>query len=178
MILCAGKMETFAFAQPIGIGMVQATINLTKLILMAKPDNLIFVGSCGSFGEHEVGEIITSSCACNIENAVFTHNAYTPIDNLICMENGNVSRETIINSSNYITRDKDLWKHYKQKNIGAENMEFFAIMSLAKEFALPCMGVFVVTNFCDCNAHEDFIKNHKKCMQTLSSYVQKNIVNE
>ena len=42
MIVCAGKNETFDFASPIGVGLIESSINLTKLILFDKPDFLLF----------------------------------------------------------------------------------------------------------------------------------------
>jgi len=41
-------------------------------------------------------------------------------------------------------------------------MEFFSILSVAKEFEIPVAGIFVITNYTNENAHEDFIKNHKE----------------
>ena len=37
MILCAGRNETFDFARPIGVGLIESAINLTKLVLEEKP---------------------------------------------------------------------------------------------------------------------------------------------
>jgi nucleoside phosphorylase len=47
--------------------------------------------------------------------------------------------------------------------VGIENMEFFSILSVAKEFEIPVAGIFVITNYTNENAHEDFLKNHKDC---------------
>jgi len=171
MFICAGESEQFDFAIPIGIGMTDVAINLTKLCLSQKPEFLFFVGSAGSYGEKEIFDIVESKTAANIENSFFNANAYTPIDNLVSTAE-DVSRETIVNSSNYITTDKNLGKAYLAKNIHIENMEYYAVLKVAKHFGIPTAGIFIVTNYCDENAHKDFIKNHKEAMEKLTQYIK------
>jgi nucleoside phosphorylase len=170
MIVCAGNGEEFDFATAIGVGLVDCAINLTKICIYDRPKFILFVGSCGSYGEKNIFDIIHSKSAANIENSFFNANSFTPIDNLISTSS-DVSRETIVNSSNYITRDVSLGKSYLANRIGAENMEFFSAMRVAQQYEIPVGGIFVVTNYCDENAHEDFITNHKKAKEILSSYI-------
>ena len=170
MIICAGEIEEFDFALPIGIGMTDVAINLTRLCLSKKPTFLLFVGTAGSFGEKKIFDIIESKTAANIENSFFTGGSYTPIDNLVSTAE-DVSRETIVNSSNYITTDQSLCKAYLSKNIHLENMEYYAVLKVAKSFDIPAAGVFIITNYCDENAHKEFIKNHKEAMIRLTEYI-------
>ncbi|MCB4746986.1 MAG: purine-nucleoside phosphorylase [Sulfurovum sp.] len=170
MIICAGKSEQFDFASPIGIGMVESAINLTRICEQKKPDHMVFVATAGSYGEKKIFEIIKSHIATNIEQGFFDGNAYTPIDNIIeTIEN--VSCETLVNSSNYITTNKKIWSHYIAQNIHLENMEFYAVMKVAQMYDIPTTGIFIVTNYCDENAHRDFKKNHAEAMERLSTYV-------
>ena len=171
MFICAGESEQFDFAIPIGIGMTDVAIKLTKLCISQKPEFLFFVGSAGSYGEKKIFDIVESKTAANIENSFFNANAYTPIDNLVSTAE-DVSRETIINSSNYITTDKNLGKHYLSKNIHLENMEYYAVLKVAKSFGIPAAGIFIVTNYCDENAHKDFLENHKEAMDRLTQYIR------
>ncbi|SFV54708.1 Purine nucleoside phosphorylase [hydrothermal vent metagenome] len=171
MIICAGDIEQFDFATPVGIGMVNSAINLTRLCLLSPPEFLLFVGTAGSYGNHEIFDIVESKTASNIENGFFAHNAYTPLDNVISTAD-DVSRETIVNSSNYITTDPTLSPHYLKQRIELENMEFFAILKVAQELNIPVGGIFVVTNYCNENAHKDFLSNHKKAMSILDRYIK------
>jgi nucleoside phosphorylase len=173
MIICAGESEQFDFALPIGIGMTDVAINLTRLCLSQKPKFLLFVGTAGSYGEKKIFDIIESKTASNIENSFLTGGSYTPIDNMVSTAE-DVSRETIVNSSNYITTDKSLGKAYLSKNIHLENMEYYTVLKVAKSFDIPAAGIFVVTNYCDENAHQDFMRYHKEAMQRLTAYIQKN----
>jgi len=171
MFICAGESETFDFAKPMGIGMVDMAMNLSRYLENEKPPFLMFVGSAGSYGKHNIFDIVQSKTATNIENGFFNAKAYTPIDNMVSASE-DVSRETIVNSSNYITTDRSLSKLYLEKGISLENMEFFAVLRVAKEFNIPVAGLFIVTNYCNENAHRDFMTNHKEAMARLTAYVK------
>ena len=172
MIVCAGNNETFDFATPIGVGLIDAAINLTRLIIEEQPSFLLFVGSAGSYGKYAPFEIVESSLASNIELSLITGSAYTPIDNTI--HHGEVSRGTpiMINSSNYITSDMEVSKEYQKLGVELENMEFFSILKVAQNFEIPAYGIFIVTNYCDENAHQEFIQNHEKAKALLSDYIK------
>jgi len=171
LFICAGDSEQFKFATPVGIGLVNVAVNLTRLCLLNPPEFLLFVGTAGSYGNKKIFDIIESRSAANIENSFFTHGNYTPIDNVISTAD-DVSRETIVNSSNYITVNPDVAKHYLNNKIELENMEFFAVMKTAEILGIPAGGVFIVSNYCDKNAHEDFLSNHQEAMTKLTDYMK------
>jgi len=177
MIICAGTTEQFDFAMPVGIGMMNVAINLTKMCLEKKPDYILFVGTAGSYGEKKIFDIIESKTAANVENSFFEGKSYSPIDNIVTSIK-DVSRETIVNSSNYITTNKEIGKHYIAQHIHLENMEYFAVMKVAQYFGISAGGIFVVSNYCDENAHEDFLKNQKEAMQKLDKYVKNMVKNK
>jgi len=173
MILCAGRNETFPFATSIGVGLIETSINLTRLCLFDKPDYIIFVGSAGSYGKYNIFDIVHSSSASNIELGFLEDNCYTPLDNVLKTSNKTFPNDTIVNSSNYITTNEKLAKEFEQYSIGIENMEFFALVQVAKEFDIPIAGIFVVTNYTNKTAHQDFITNHSKAMDKLVDYLYK-----
>jgi nucleoside phosphorylase len=173
-IVSAGKTEIFNFATPIGVGLIESAINLTKLCEFDRPDYLIFIGSAGSYGKLNIFDIIESKTASNIENCFFKKECYTPIDNIISLEN--VSHETkIVNSSNYITTNPSLAKAYLKLNIQAENMEFFSVLKVAKEYNIPAKGIFIITNYCNENAHKEYLKNIKTAKEKLISYIKEKL---
>lgn len=171
MIICAGDIESFKFAKPMGIGLVNSAINLTRQCLFDKPEYILFVGTAGTYGEHETFDIVESKRASNVELSFLNNDSYTPIDNVLESENKFVRNDTIVNSSNYITTNEELAKKYNGYGIGIENMEFYSIVAVAKEFEIPVAGIFVITNKTDQNAHEDFKKNHKHAMGRLTKYL-------
>ncbi len=189
MLVCAGDIEQIKGAIPIGVGLINSAINLTRLCIMNPPEFILFVGTAGSYGKYNIFDIVHSKAASNIEHAFFNKSAYTPIDNLIVADDisnknkndtinkisKNVSHETIVNSSNYITTSKDISNLALKIGLSLENMEFYSILSVAKEFEIPVGGVFVVTNFCNENAHRDFENNHKKAIKLLEEYIQNRV---
>ncbi|MGB1226278.1 MAG: purine-nucleoside phosphorylase [Poseidonibacter sp.] len=178
MIICAGRNETFEFAKPMGVGLIESAINLTKQCLENKPEFIIFVGSAGSYGKHKIFDIIEAKKASNIELSFLSKDSYTPLDKILESKNEMLRDDTIVNSSNYISTNKELSKQYNELGITIENMEFFSLVQVANEFDIPIAGVFIVTNYTNENAHKDFLKNHKEAMNKLSEYLlEKNIIN-
>ncbi len=177
MIICAGNIESFKFAEPMGIGLVDMAINLTRRCLFNKPEFILFIGTAGSYGNHKILDIVESKRAANLELSFLENNSYTPLDNVLESENKMVKNDTIVNSSNYITTNEEIAKNYNEYGIGIENMEFFSAVKVAKEFEIPVAGIFVITNYTNKNAHEDFKQNHKIAMETLTKYLlEKNII--
>ena len=174
MIICAGNNETFSFAQPMGVGLVETAMNLTRLCLFDKPEFLLFVGSAGSYGEKKIFDVVESKTASNIELAFLSNDAYTPLDNVVSANETNV-KDVVVNSSNYISTNKELTKNFLKFGVGIENMEFFSVLKIAEEFNIPAGGVFCVTNYTDANAHEDFLKNHEKAKKLLEAHIKKRI---
>lgn len=174
MILCAGNNETFDFATPIGVGLIESAMNLTRLCLFDKPEFLLFIGSAGSYGEHNIFDIVESKTASNVELAFLNNDAYTPLDNVISTNITN-KKDVIVNSSNYISTNEELTKKFLKLGIGIENMEFFAVLKIAQEFDIPAGGVFCITNYTNKNAHEDFLKNHDEAKRILALHVKKRI---
>lgn len=171
MIICAGNNETFDFATPIGVGLIDSTINLTRHCLVNKPEFLLFVGSAGSYGEHKIHDIVESKTAANIELGFLDKCAYTPIDNVVSAQTEAI-KDVIVNSSNYITTSEKAMVQLNALGMGIENMEFFAVMRVAQVFGIPAGGVFCITNYCDANAHRDFIANHGFAKVLLSDYLK------
>jgi purine-nucleoside phosphorylase len=182
-ILSAGDNESFDFAKPIGIGLINSSINLTKFILENQPKSLLFIGTAGSYGNLKPFDLVTSLEATNIETGFFLDNCYTPISNNVKSIMDNVSCETankntiLVNSSNYITTNKILSNKYLKYGLEAENMEFYSILTVAKEFNIEAYGIFIITNYCDEYAHTNFLKNHSKAMEKLTRFVRKQVSN-
>lgn len=174
MIICAGNNETFSFATPMGVGLIETAMNLTRLCLFDKPEFLLFVGTAGSYGEKKIFDIVESKTAANIELAFLSNDAYTPLDNVVTTNTTN-KKDIVVNSSNYISTNDTLAKNFLKFGVGVENMEFFSVLRVAQEFNIPAGGVFCITNYTNKQAHEDFLKNHDKAKELLHEHVKKRI---
>ena len=194
MFICA-RGENFSFAKDIGVGLVESAIELTALILRENPQFLIFIGSAGAYDKSvNLFDIFISNSATQIESSFSKDESYTPLDNKIEI----VSYETlqnqmadsskdssvnlnaildsynfaIVNSSNYICTDEIFAEKMSRAGIVLENMEFFAVLKTADYFKIPALGIFCVTNYCDKNAHNDFLANHKEAQRLLESHAR------
>ena len=172
MIVSAGNNEIFPFSTPIGVGLVDSAINLTRICLFDKPEYILFIGSAGSYGNYNIFDIIESSTASNLELSFLNDDSYTPIDNVLKSENPKLVNKTIVNSSNYISTNFELSKQFNEFGVGIENMEFFSVVKVAKEFDIDVKGIFIVTNYTNKDAHNDFIKNHTIAMDRLVLHLE------
>ena len=136
MIICAGNNETFDFATPMGVGLIESAMNITRLCLFDKPEFLLFVGTAGSYGKHEIFDIIESKTASNIELGFLDSCAYTPLDNVVSTNTAN-TQDIIVNSSNYISTCKEQTKKFLKFGVEIENMEFYSVLKIAQEFNIP-----------------------------------------
>jgi len=175
MIICAGNNENFEFAVPMGVGLVETAMNLTRLCLFDKPEFILFVGTAGSYGNHNIFDIVESKTAANIELSFLQKKAYTPLDNVVSTQTDG-TKDILVNSSNYISTDAELVKKFLDFGVEIENMEFFSVLRIAQEFDIPAGGVFCVTNYCNEDAHADFLKNHDEAKALLTEHVKKRIL--
>lgn len=173
MIVCAGISEIFKFATPIGVGLVDSAMNLTKICSDKKPKEIIFVGSAGSYGELDIFELFTSYKAANVEQSALEQKAYSPISSSVDSLSKDMPKKSlVVNSSNYITTDEKNAKAFLKSGLDAENMEFYSVLSVAKSFNIPAFGAFVVTNYCDGSAHADYMKNIPIAKEILNSFYE------
>lgn len=182
MFVCAGNGEDFSFAQSIGVGLIQSAINLTKICQNNAVDDLVFVGSAGSYDLNL--PLLSLYCgleSVQIEASLLCSLAYTPIalkeTSLINVSHETISKiqsfnlpQALVNSSNYITTDLKIAQNMQERGILLENMEFFSVLSVAKAFNIPALGVFCVSNYCHLEAHQEFISNRFKVREKLEKF--------
>ncbi|PAF51838.1 hypothetical protein BKH43_00980 [Helicobacter sp. 13S00401-1] len=177
--------ENFSFAKPIGIGLIQSAINLTRYCLLNPSlESIVFIGSAGSYTKDlQIGELCISTSAFNIESCFIKGACYTPIENHVELENLELKslkhlKKVSINSSNYINTDENISKALASANIALENMEFFSVLSVAQSFNLPAFGIFGITNYVGKEAFSEFRANHAHVTKLLESFVQKEILDK
>lgn len=157
-----------------GVGLIESAMNLTRLCLFDKPEFILFVGTAGSYGNHNIFDIVESKTAANIELGFLDGCAYTPLDNVVSTNTTNI-KDTIVNSSNYISTCEEQTKKFLKLGVEIENMEFYSVLKIAQEFDIPAGGVFCITNYTNKDAHQDFVKNHDKAKELLITHVNKRI---
>lgn len=120
-------------------------------------------------------EIYESAHCFNVEASKLTNAFYSPAE---CEINLNVSYETKkCNSSNYICTDENVAARFANLGLELENMESFAVLSVAKRFGISATCFLCATNFCDKNAHQSFLQNHAQAKKNLEHFLQeKNLI--
>lgn len=120
-------------------------------------------------------EIYESAHCFNVEASKLTNAFYSPAE---CEINLNVSYETKkCNSSNYICTDENVAARFADLGLELENMESFAVLSVAKRFGISATCFLCATNFCDKNAHQSFLQNHAQAKKNLEYFLQeKNLI--
>ncbi|WP_080243345.1 nucleoside phosphorylase-I family protein [Helicobacter pylori] len=175
MLLCAGRNETLKGATPIGVGLIESAINLTRICLKNPSiESLIFIGSAGSYSpEIELLSMFESTQGYQIEESFSYLNSYTPLDNFIQIETKEQAlfKRVRVNSSNYIHTNGVFAQKMVQKGVLLENMEFFSVLSVAKAFSLKAKGIFCVSNHVGLDAHKEFKQNHAKVKQILENTI-------
>ena len=178
----------------------------SELSVANKPDKIIFIGTCGLYQKGDkkglntlnlsengkikenlgaknlvsekplkLLEIYESAHCFNIEASKLTNDFYSPAE---CEINLNVSYETKkCNSSNYICTDENVAARFADLGLELENMESFAVLSVAKRFGISATCFLCATNFCDKNAHQSFLQNHAQAKKNLEHFLQeKNLI--
>jgi len=171
IFLCAGNIESIKGAIPIGVGLFDAFANLHDIITEKQPDEMVFVGSAGSYGRYNIFDIVHSCLASQVESSYLYNDSYTVLQN-IKFENVSCETKVIVNSSNYITSSKKISDMFLNNGYDLENMEFYSVLYLAKRYGIKAKGIFVVTNYCDKNAHKDFLANQKKANEIMENIIE------
>lgn len=173
LFVSAGRMETFDFATPIGVGMINAAINLSKILAHKKYEKIIFLGSCGVYDEDlPLKRLFLANTFTQYEHPK-SSSFYSPIELEIII---NIPKSKLIqasvNSSNHICKDKLKAYKYKEAKCMLENMESFSVASCAKAYGCELGVLLCSTNYCDENAHENFMKNYKLSNEMLEDYAR------
>lgn len=187
-------------------GLISGQSIVSELNEASKPDKIIFIGTCGLYQKGDekdlnavnlsengkikenlgaknlasekplkLLEIYESAHCFNVEASKLTNDFYSPAE---CEINLNVSYETKkCNSSNYICTDENLAARFADLGLELENMESFAVLSVAKRFGISATCFLCATNFCDKNAHQSFLQNHAQAKKNLEHFLQeKNLI--
>ena len=160
LVISAGKNEIFDFALPMGVGLVDMAINLTKFLqkracIVADEKGI----NLKNIDPHYLAKI----------EAKFANLSNPELQNLSQNFSKNPERNL------YQMPEKIVFVGSAGLYKDGENMEFYSVLKVAQIFKIPAYGIFVATNFCNKNAHTDFIKNHAEAKKILTKYIKENM---
>ncbi|WP_120944219.1 phosphorylase family protein [Helicobacter labacensis] len=177
MFVCAGSLERIGMARGVGVGLIESAITLTRLCLLERPTELIFVGSAGSYDPNlPMLSLFKSAQGYQIEQSFVCDQSYTPLENYLEAHSALLDQICLpavkVNSSNYIHTSPDFARQMQGAGIALENMEFFTLLRVAQSFKIPSVGVFCVTNYISPHAHQEFLDNHDRAKARLEAWME------
>lgn len=157
----AGLPEDILHA-PVGIGGIAAAAGATELILAAQPDWVVFVGTCGTYGEHELGNLLTPSEVYYWDPQIATGEAHLPADLYppIALLPWDGYPETVCFQTPHISlaaMDAE----------GVEHLELYAVAYAAQRLNVQVTALLGVSNVVGPDGHKEWQQYHREVEQAL-----------
>lgn len=176
--------------QELGIGYLDAALNLQKLIIDQEAkgnpiERVVFLGTCGAYKGTEIGDLLEIESTSLLNLASKLGHSYVPEN----FKNESIKLEALSQdksisdlkkahcfSSLEITKDeaavnKILELDLVEAGSYVENMELYGVAKLAQKHKIPCQAILGVTNLINQKAHDDWLSNHEQISQNLCEKV-------
>jgi nucleoside phosphorylase len=145
----------------LGVGYLEAAINLQTILHNETISQIIFLGTAGSYSDNlSIGDIVTvrkSSLLLRLQGS------YSPIvyDDFVSNLNDTKFKQVTCLSSLEISNDEtmgqEIYQRYKEKYL-VENMELYAVAKIATLYNIPWEAYLGITNYINANAHQDWVR--------------------
>ncbi len=161
----------------LGIGFLDAALNLEKLLRSQTIEQIIFIGTAGSYNKALlIGEIVSvnSTAALNLgallglayvpaKQESFKLEAFKDFKSALCFSSLEISREEII-------AEKLIVQNSAEKFL-VENMELYGVAAVAAKNKIPLKSLLGITNYINPNAHEDWKVNNLEVSEKLCGVI-------
>lgn len=174
--LDAKKLEAEGFLlRPLGIGFLEAAINLAEILNSKRIDQVFFLGTAGSYLKNlEFNSIVSISSTMLLNLGALQELSYVPIQQEEFKLNqikNHLQAKCL--SSLEISKDQSISTLIKEKfsstdEFIVENMELYGIAKVCKQHGIPLTAFLAVTNYIDANAHDDWLRNQVTGSQNLA----------
>lgn len=158
----------------LGVGYLEAALNLQQIIQQQKITEIIFIGTAGSYHNNlQIGDIVSVTKSSLL---LGLNKAYAPIDYESFMaSNTDVQFVSVMClSSLEITSDeassKQIYQHYQEQYL-VENMELYGVAKVANMNNIPWSAYLGITNYTNANAHQDWLEHNVRVSEKFSSIV-------
>jgi len=164
--------------QPLGIGFLDAGIELSRLItLNPKINKILFLGTAGTYNRNlEIGDLISikSTSLLNLgsrldlsyspikNNFIPANNLFSGIKTAHCLVSMEISKK-----ENMVLSDEE---HL------VENMELFGVARVAHKHGISWGSVLAVTNYIGENSHQEWVSNYETNSQQLCEFINKELL--
>ncbi|MEO1942440.1 MAG: hypothetical protein ABGW77_06065 [Campylobacterales bacterium] len=176
LLLSAGRSEIIPGTVPVGVGFLEAGLQLARLLERGEWDEVLFLGTAGSYGKVPPFWLIESWVGVQWEVGWVEGKGYSPIELKVASPRPK-SRlklpplpkvEGVLNSSHYITTDWRVGQKFLKLGAIGESMEHFGIIRVGTLTQIPVRGLYLVTNYTDSEAHLSYRRNLPKALEILT----------
>jgi hypothetical protein len=176
LLISAGRTEVIPGTIPVGVGFLEAGLQLARLLEGGEWDEVLFLGTAGSYGEIPPFWLIESWVGVQWEVGWVEGKGYTPIELRVEAPKPETplklpplpKGEGVLNSSHYITTDWEIARQFRNLGAVGESMEHFGIIRVGALFQIPVRGLYLVTNYTDPAAHLSYRQNLPKALEILT----------
>lgn len=166
----------------IGIGLVAAAVGATRRILERKPCGVLFVGTCGVYGDRaELLETVVATSVHLVDTAVVTQRGAIPevvcqhigIDNWfsnVCCGSG--LRKVSVANTMSLTTSNELGEQIETaSNTDVEHLELFSFATVCEELKVPYAAMLGVANRVGSSGRREWFENNVEASQRVAQHV-------
>jgi nucleoside phosphorylase len=160
-----------------GVGVIDASIRLTKRLLESKPNFIIQMGSCGNLFGNQVGTIIQSNEFRLWETGMKENRIHIPslMNQYIKTEFEHSSYFQMNHAISYTSLGVSLELPSGFDISAVETMESFGLARVASLHSVPFLSILGVTNQVGPNGSEEWKKNWRDLSHKVQSLVLESI---
>ncbi len=173
------KLNEEIAIRTLGIGFLEAALQLNKILQDANYSRIIFLGTAGAYSQQlKIGDIVSVSSVALLNYLTVEAKGYLPQEYEVYESSTINNQKPAIYanclSSLEITKSEALSKKIINSSLFAldhlplvENMELYGIARIASEHNIPWSALLGVTNYTNANAHQDWKTNHETVSEKL-----------
>jgi len=161
--------------EPLGIGFLDAALNLQQILNKKKFDHIVFLGTAGSYTRDlDLGEIVSVSAVSLLNFATVLGFGYNPVqyptffaERLFLDQKLKpvqcLSGLEITNNENFA---QSIVTDYPESGL-VENLELFGVAKVADAMQIPWSALLGVTNYIAKDAHQQWHERHQEVSEQL-----------
>ena len=166
-----------ASIRTLGIGYLEAALQLNKILQDANYSRIIFLGTAGSYSQElQIGDIVSVASVALLNLGTMLEHSYVPQEyNLYASSPLTTHHSVTVNclSSLEVTANETISKTIVERSAFSaklplvENLELYGIAKIASEHNILWSALLGITNYTNANAHQDWKTNHERVSEKL-----------
>ena len=150
--------------EAVGIGLVDSAIGMTRCIERHRPTDVVFLGTCGSFGKHAIGDVVSGRSIVLVDRAIDDGQAVKLSPLTIDLEPSllalDLPRVVVANTIGVTVNDELAARLAARCDV--EHLEAFAVARAANIAKVRCTIMLGIANMVGKNGSADWKTNHER----------------